>query len=247
MANLDSNQWYRIQNKEISGSLAGTVLFADGGNTGSAFFQGDDNTNSKQWQFFPYNGSYYIIRCRNAGPEGYLNVALQANMTGTIDSNLVPDLRRYTWSDESALWQIEPDGDGFFYLSNAANGTNWRMSVLGSQAGSNSAGWMAMDSNITGTQDGQSYIFPTGGFDAVDDETWSTINASSLNPFPFLSLKLIVLDSSLLRINTLVLYIRSNSCRRCLLFVYVPETYRSRLLPPSDQHPRPLYQIQQLS
>jgi hypothetical protein len=234
MANLDANQWYRIQNKEISGSLAGTVLYANGGNTGSAFFQGDDDTNSKQWQFFPYDSSYYIIRCRNAGPEGYLNVALQANMTGTIDSNLVPDLRSYTWSDESALWQIEPDGDGFFYLSNAANGTNWRMSVLGSQAGSNSAGWMAMDSNITGTQDGQSYIFPTSGFDAVDDETWSTINASFVKPLPFLSLKLISLDASLLRINILALYLKSNSCRKYLPLLFCPETYNSRLLPPSN-------------
>jgi len=64
----------------------------------------------------------------------------------------VPLMTNASISDNSRFWQIEPWGDGSFFLSNAANGTEWHLEKKPNSL-------MAMSSNITAPQDGQRFSF----------------------------------------------------------------------------------------
>lgn len=168
--NFDDNTWYQVNVTKFSGfSLLGTSLFKDG-LTGAVFYK-ETNTSlrGQSWQFYPYNSSVYLLRCKDAGPNGYLAAAAgssdgaQASITG----NTVPILANYNVTDDSMFWQIDPWGDGTYYFSNLANGTNWRLNVLDTAL-------MAMDSNITSEQAGEHFTFRSLG--TIGDDRYSTIN-----------------------------------------------------------------------
>jgi len=165
MANFDANRWYQVLVKPAgnSQSLDGSVLFTQG--QGTVFFKDTNTTDSQeQWQIFPYNSSYYVLITKASCAQGYLNTAIFVNET-TLGGT-VPDMRNTTQSDDSMFWQIHPWGDGTFYFTNAANRTAWHLEV-------NSNSQMAMSSNITAPQDGQSFTF--NQLDAINDSSYSSV------------------------------------------------------------------------
>lgn len=78
-------------------------------------------------------------------------------------------MRNATLGDDSILWRIPPRGDGAFYMTNAANGTDWHLMV---KPGS----LMAMSSNITEPQNGQSFSFNATG--TINDARFSGVSVS---------------------------------------------------------------------
>lgn len=169
--NLDDNAWYQVNVTRFTGlSLRGTSLYNDG-NTGAVFYQ---NTNTsipgQSWQFYPYNSSVYLLRCRNGGPDAYLAVAVgksDSSDSSSVTGNTVPILANYNVTDDSMFWQVGPWGDGTYYFSNLANGSDWRLNVL-------SNALMAMDSNITSAQPGEHFTFTS--LSTIGDSRYSTVN-----------------------------------------------------------------------
>lgn len=170
MANFDSNRWYQLLVKSASNvqSMDGSVLYDQG--KGSVFFKITNTSQPEQkWQLYTYNSSFHVLRTKGSGPDGYMNV--YASVNETTPGGTVPAMFNSTLSDDSMFWQISPWGDGTFFLTNAANGTAWHLLVK-----SNSL--MAMSSNITFPQDGQSFSFNPLG--TIDDDRFSSINVHTL-------------------------------------------------------------------
>lgn len=169
--NLDQNAWYQVNVTRFRGlSLRGTSLSNDG-NTGAVFYENTNtSTVGQSWQFYPYNSSVYLLRCRNGGPNAYLAVAVGVESTGSsavTTGNTVPIMANYNVTDDSMFWRVDPWGDGTYYFSNLANGTDWRLNVLGT-------GLMAMDSNITSAQSGEHFTFTS--LSTIGDSRYSTVN-----------------------------------------------------------------------
>jgi hypothetical protein len=172
MANFDSNRWYQLLVKSASNvqSMDGSVLYDNG--EGAVFFQLTNTSDpEQQWQLYPYNSSFYVLRTQASGPDSAMTVF--ASDTETTPGGTVPSMCNSTLSDGSTYWQISPWGDGTFFLTNAANGTAWHLLVK-----SNSL--MAMSSNITLPQDGQSFSFNALG--TIDDDRFSSINVHRILP-----------------------------------------------------------------
>lgn len=79
-------------------------------------------------------------------------------------------MRNVTLSDNSMFWAISPWGDGTFYLTNAANGTEWHLNVK-----SNSL--LSISSNITAPQSGQSFSFNEQG--TINQAGFSSVSLPS--------------------------------------------------------------------
>lgn len=180
MANFDPNTWYQLTAKgHPAQSMYGGPLFAEG--LGPVYFEITNTTLAGQrWQLYPYNSSTYLLRTKESGHDAYLSAAYSANET-TIPGSTRPKMQDYTLSDTSIFWQISPWGDGTFYFTNLANGTAWHMQV-------NPNSLMAMSSNITAPQDGQSFSFTSLG--SINDQTFSTVDVS------LHSTRMVVLDIS---------------------------------------------------
>ena len=169
--NLDENAWYQVNVTRFTGlSFLGTSLYNEG-NTGAVFFQ-NTNTSSRgqSWQFYPYNSSVYLLRCKDGGPNAYLAVAAagkDSTDSSTVTGNTVPVMANYNVTDDSMFWQVAPWGDGTYHFSNLANGSDWRLNVLGT-------GLMAMDSNITSAQSGEHFTF--NSLSTIGDSRYSTVN-----------------------------------------------------------------------
>jgi hypothetical protein len=180
MANFDTSSWYQItrESGDVQ-SMDGTPLFNAGLN-GTVFFH-ITNTNSteQQWQIFPYNSSYYVLRTHASGENGYLGAAYSVNET--TPGQTVPVLRNVSVSDSSMLWSIQPFNDGTFFMTNAANGSDWHLNVK-----SNSL--MAMSSNLTAPQAGQHFEFTK--LKEINNPKFSSISVC----ISFVPIDLFVLD-----------------------------------------------------
>jgi hypothetical protein len=168
MANFDANHWYQIYLGESKvQSVAGSVLYDNNG--GSVFFQDTNLTSTEQqWQVFPFNDTYYVLRTKGSSSRGYLHATLSVNET--TPGHTVPDMRGVERQDDSMFWQIEPWHDGTFFLTNAANQSDWHLNIKDN-------GLMSMSSNITKPQDRQSFSFATLG--TIDDVRYSSVVVSS--------------------------------------------------------------------
>jgi hypothetical protein len=168
MANFSSNSWYQLKIKSNTQSMDGTALYNETTGSGAAFFKITNTSNpEQQWQIIPFNSTYYILRTHASGPLGCLTVSYSPGET--TPGSTVPLMRNATLGDDSILWQISPWGDGTFYMTNAANGTDWHLMMkLGSL--------MAMSSNITEPQNGQSFSFNLTG--TINDARFSGVNVS---------------------------------------------------------------------
>ena len=168
MANLDSNQWYKVYlNENDNRSLWGTNLFKNG-KTGAVYM--NDTAPSQftdRWQIYPINSSTSVLRTKQGGKDAFLG-ALYSPDEAT-PGHTHADMVRGNISDDSVFWAITPWGDGTFYMTNAANGTAWHLGV-------NDAGLIIMDSNIQGTPNRQRWSFDT--IAEINDNAFSTVSVS---------------------------------------------------------------------
>jgi hypothetical protein len=164
--NLDSNYWYQINvDSYPTQSLDGTPLFQEGG-TGVVFLQVTNTSHFEQsWQLFPINNTY-VIRSRGSGPRGYLNTAIDVNETTA--GSTVPQMRNYTISDDSIYWAAGSWGDGTFFLTNRANGSDFHL-------GAKDNAFLSMDSNVTTSvkHPGQQFTFKR--LSAINDDNFSSV------------------------------------------------------------------------
>ncbi|KAF3767442.1 hypothetical protein M406DRAFT_328522 [Cryphonectria parasitica EP155] len=183
--NFNQNAWYRVNVTRQSGqSLAGTPLYLDNDTKGSVSFKDTNSTVvGESWQFYIYNATTmtYVLRCLDSGPHSYLaTTSLNDGEVGAdaTTGHTTPIVAKYPVADESIFWQIEPWGDGSYYLYNLLNGSDWRLNV-------ESTSDMDMDSNITAPQTGQQFTFQEmGPINNYDFSTYypyptSTATASS--------------------------------------------------------------------
>ena len=74
MANFDTNTWYQLTVASATKqSMAGSGLYDHG--KGSVFFTTTNISDTQQqWQLFPYNSTYYVLRTKASGQFGYMGV-----------------------------------------------------------------------------------------------------------------------------------------------------------------------------
>lgn len=173
--NIDQNAWYQIAVTRQSGqSLRGTVLY-DNGDSGAVFYEITNTSSTAQsWQFYAYNSSVYLLRCRISGPDAYLG-SIQGSGSSSdpgkdVAGDTSPYMATYNISDSSMFWQAGTWTDGTIYFYNLSNGSDWRLDVL-------SDSLMVMSSNISAPQIGEQFSYTKLG--AIDDSQWSTYNVSS--------------------------------------------------------------------
>ncbi|EPE36514.1 hypothetical protein GLAREA_08677 [Glarea lozoyensis ATCC 20868] len=165
MSNFDTNRWYQIYLLDNTvQSLAGTILYNQG-RSGAVFIQDTNLTSGgQQWQIFPFNETYHVLRTKDSGPTGYLHASFSVDET--TPGLTVPDMRDAEIQDDSMFWQIDPWGDGTFFMTNANNGSDWHLNVK-------DTGLMSLSSNVTQPQGGQQFNF--GRLDAIDDVKYSSV------------------------------------------------------------------------
>ena len=167
MANFASDHWHQIyigDSPDGGQSASGTSLY-NNSLTGAIFFTETNTTKPQQlWQLYPFNSTYYVLRSKDSGPTGYLTVNFQA--LEVTPGKTVPLMTNASISDDSMFWQIEPWGDGTFFLANAANGTKWHLEKKPNSL-------MAMSSNTTAPQNGQRFSFKQLG--QIQNDKFTTV------------------------------------------------------------------------
>lgn len=167
---FDKNQWYQLYvNEDKTQALMGTSLFNKGGTTGAVFFNTTNTaTNVQRWQIYPVtvnDATAYTFRCKDGGPNAFMGTAyVEAEAT---DGKTRPQMLRGDIVSNNVYWSIGSWGDGTWFLTNAANGTDFQLNRNGN-------GLLAMSSNITAPQNGQRWGFTT--IDKIDDEKYSNVN-----------------------------------------------------------------------
>ncbi|KAH7374342.1 hypothetical protein BKA66DRAFT_572299 [Pyrenochaeta sp. MPI-SDFR-AT-0127] len=163
---FDSNMWYQILAKRTGKTLLGTAPFS-GDKSKGAVIMGTAAASgfSQRWQIYQINSTYWSLRTQEAGPDSWLGAIYKS--AETTEGNTRPYMARGDIADTSAFWAINPWGDGTWYLSNAANGTNYRMNDKDGAV-------LAMSPNITAPQNGQRWHFKE--ITAINNEKYSSIN-----------------------------------------------------------------------
>ncbi|KAF2819322.1 hypothetical protein CC86DRAFT_144642 [Ophiobolus disseminans] len=167
---FDKNQWYHLYvNEDKKQALMGTSLFNKGGTHGAVFFNTTNTaTNVQRWQVYPVTVNditVYIFRCKDGGPNGFMGTAYVE--TEATDGETRPQMLRGDIANENVYWSFGSWGDGTWFLTNAANTTDYHLNKKGN-------GLLAMSSNTTAPQNGQRWGFET--IDKIDDEQYSSVN-----------------------------------------------------------------------
>ncbi|PVH77074.1 hypothetical protein DL98DRAFT_639151 [Cadophora sp. DSE1049] len=171
MANFDVNRWHQItipDNPKTASMMAGGFVFNKATSGLVMFFPTETSNKLQQWQIFRYNSTFYVLRTEGSGSLGYSGV--QFDKEEETPGKTIPVTRNVSVSDDSMFWRIGPWGDGTFWLSNGANGSEWRLTVKVPFTG------VAMSSNITAPQDGQRFSFEQS--DPIDDVAYSSVIVS---------------------------------------------------------------------
>jgi hypothetical protein len=166
MANFDNNYWYQMVLKSSNTLSFASSALSKG--SGSVFFQITNTSHPAQkWQVYGAPNNTYVFRSSEGGPRGYLTAHGSPVDKSTVNSgNTVPTLSVITMADDSMYWSIQPWGDGSFWMTNQANGSNWHLEK-------ETTGLMTMSSNITKPQSGQSFEFKQ--LDKIDNAKYSTL------------------------------------------------------------------------
>lgn len=166
---IDSNMWYQLFIGTGTQSLVGTSPYSGSGSRGATFINSTDNTSgTQQWQIFQINSTTWTLRNQEGGPNAWLGTAF--SNTEDTEGKTRPCMERGDVADASVYWTISPWGDGTWYFSNAANGTNYHMKKKDN-------GLMVMSPNITAPQNGQRWKFKK--ITAINNDNYSSVNVSS--------------------------------------------------------------------
>ena len=167
---IDKNQWYHLYVNGIKKrALIGTDLNSSGGTRGAVFFNTTDTAvNVQRWQIYPVtvnDTTVYTLRCKETGPNGFMG-------TGYVDEEETegktrPMMLRGDIADNTVYWNFGSWGDGTWFLTNSANGTDYH---LNKKAGN----VVAMSPNVTAPQNGQRFGF--AAIDRIDDEKYWSVN-----------------------------------------------------------------------
>ena len=168
---FDPNMWYQLTMGDTKQSYLGTVLFANSGTRGATYFNTTDTSSkSQQWQVFQLNSTTWVLRTAEAGPSAYMGTTFSSEET--TQGKTRPTMLRGDVADASAFWTFESWGDGTYFLTNAANGTDYHLNRKENSL-------MAMSPNITAPQNGQRWQFKE--IDAIDDKKWSAVDVCALS------------------------------------------------------------------
>ncbi|KAL5117566.1 hypothetical protein ACEQ8H_004459 [Pleosporales sp. CAS-2024a] len=137
---FDTNQWYQMYlgDDKNGQSFIGTSLYTGSGTKGAVFLKPSNTSDPVQrWQVFPVTVNdtmMYTFRSNDAGPTGFL--ATHFTPDEETEGKTRPAMFRGDVAiDYNAFWSIGSWGDGTWFLTNAANGTNYRMNKK------DNAGW----------------------------------------------------------------------------------------------------------
>ncbi|KAK8184544.1 hypothetical protein BC567DRAFT_206598 [Phyllosticta citribraziliensis] len=164
---FNSNRWYQILLSNETLAFTGTPRW-DGYSYGSMMTNVQNRTEfEQQWQVYPFNSTFFVLRTRASGPDNYLRVMLSVDGEGLPIPK--PRMVNPMLPDVSWLWAMGKWADGSFYLWNAENGTNWHLNttVLPS-------GHTEMVSLNPQPKQGQAFTFKELG--EINNQTFSTIN-----------------------------------------------------------------------
>jgi hypothetical protein len=174
---LDTNQWYQIcwSENPTKQCFVGTWLYngtAAGKNTRGATFLSPTNSSvpDQLWAILPVSvnsTTVYTLRTKDSGPQGFLASEFVAEET--TEGSTRPSMFRGDIATNNVFWTFGGWGDGTFFLTNTANGTDWHMNKKDN-------GIMAMSPNITAPQNGQRYDFKAVG--KIDDARYSSVDVS---------------------------------------------------------------------
>jgi hypothetical protein len=123
------------------------------------------STLEQQWQLYPFDTIYYVLRSHGGGANGFLHASGSSDV-GSLPGNTISDMKSYTRQDDSIFCQITAWKDGTFYMTNKENGTDWHIQILPN-------GWVGMSSNITAPQSRQRFGYKAVG--KIDDSSFSSV------------------------------------------------------------------------
>jgi hypothetical protein len=143
MSIFNRNKWYHIYTGAVNGdngdhksnatTLLGTSLFNKTTGKGSSFFKAANITEPyQQWQIYPIDSDYFVLRTRDSGQNGFL--ATQEDVNAKVPSGITAAMVRGNITDESVYWQIKPWDDGYYYLTNKKDGSGLHLSNIGKQS-----------------------------------------------------------------------------------------------------------------
>ncbi|KAJ4298222.1 hypothetical protein N0V90_006121 [Kalmusia sp. IMI 367209] len=171
--NFDENQWYHIYNGDKGNSLVGTILFANSSfgerTTGSVFKSTNQDVRSQKWQIVSMDSEYYVFRTQDSSTNGYMATYFAPDRTNLTGSTLGRMIRNNV-SDDSVYWKVSPWGDGTYFLTNKANGTDWHLGY-GGETDSDGGTESQMQSNISTIQPRQRFQFEP--IAEINDEKFS--------------------------------------------------------------------------
>jgi len=133
MANFDPNQWYHIYTKGNNNSaFMGGSLHVNN-SYGTTFYQpAKIKEPHQQWQIYPIDSDYYVLRTQASGPDGFLSTQIDSN--ANVPSGITSRTTRGNLTDDSVYWQIKPWNDGFYYLTNKSNKTGLHLCDVSTQS-----------------------------------------------------------------------------------------------------------------
>jgi hypothetical protein len=167
---IDSNQWYQICTGTCGQSLFGSEVYANSASTGAAFCQVTNTSSENQrWQLLKLNSTAWTIRAQKAGANVYLGAAFSSKEE--TEGNTVTTMLRGDVADASVYWIPTPWGDGPWYFTNSANGTDHLLKKPNSL--------MAMTPNISSPA-GPGQRWHIKPITAINDSAFSGVNVSDL-------------------------------------------------------------------
>ena len=172
--------------RSLSGNslqTSGNYFFGPTKSYGSAFISPYNASQSDvyNFQFYPSpdNASEYIIRPSNArNPTVWLAAAQKSVWGDCGDDCSGTGLGVTNKTGDNAVWTVTPSGDGqTSFLSNRANGTEWRMSV--DTTGNAPGSYLNLASVQGGNSSQARWQFVSAA--KINDMTFSTVSSSSYN------------------------------------------------------------------
>jgi hypothetical protein len=162
---IDSNRWYALYVNQNKSSTLGCI-YKPGSRSGAITLPSSAPSEEKQrWQIYPLNATTYVLRNQHGGPNTFLGAFFEPKEIA--EGQTRPRLARGDIADDTVYWTFGRWGDGTYWMSNGANGTDWHFNIATNNA-------MTMSRDIAAPQNGQRW-----GFEAVaviDDPTFSSVD-----------------------------------------------------------------------